>query len=203
MLLGCSLPPPVSEIGVLLVVIVGILWLVALWRLLLFSPARFSLTDGLLLILLLGLSLIAAGGLVELRSLCSALPSGLLLGCLLSKRAGGPNRFEVQRVWELYDERLQYMSRQDAMQLDESLDAGDVSRAWLVRSRAAEIALVDASQISGGAIPDRGLVLGRGNALFRVVKLGGHKVRKVGGNAADVDDAADVFCIAILLLPLA
>ena len=53
------------------------------------------------------------------------------------------------------------MSRQDALQLDESLDAGDVSRAWLVWSRAAETALVDAYQFSGGPIPDRGLVLGR------------------------------------------
>ena len=55
--------------------------------------------------------------------------------------------------WEIYDERLQKMSRQDAMQLDESLDAGDVSRAWLVWSRAAGTALVDAYQFSGGPIP--------------------------------------------------
>ena len=34
--------------------------------------------------------------------------------------------------------------------MDESLDAGDVSRAWLVRSGAAEAALVDAYQFSGG-----------------------------------------------------
>ena len=32
---------------------------------------------------------------------------------------------------------------------------------------------------SGGPIPSSGLVLGRGCALFRVVRLGGHKVRKV------------------------
>ena len=56
---------------------------------------------------------------------------------------------EVQRVWEVYDERLQKMSRQDAMQLDESLDAGDVSRAWLVWSGAAETALDDAYQFCG------------------------------------------------------
>ena len=66
-------------------------------------------------------------------------------------------------------------------------------RAWLVWSRAAETALVDAFQFSGGPVPGRGLVLGRGSALFRVVKLGGHKVRKVRGNAADAVDAADVF----------
>ena len=100
---------------------------------------------------------------------------------------------EVQRVWEVYDERLQFMSRQDALQLDESLDAGDVSRAWLVWSEAAEIALVDAYQFSGGPLPGRGLVLGRGSPSFRVVRLGGHKVRKARGNAADAHDAADVF----------
>ena len=51
---------------------------------------------------------------------------------------------EVQRVWGDYDERLQLMSRQDALQLDESLDADDTSLAWLVWSRAAEAALADA-----------------------------------------------------------
>ena len=32
-----------------------------------------------------------------------------------------------------------------------------------------------------------------GGALFRVVRLGGHKVRKARGNASDVHDAAGVF----------
>ena len=51
---------------------------------------------------------------------------------------------DVQGVWEVYDERLQFMSQQDALRLDESLNTGDVSRAWLVWSSAAEAALVDA-----------------------------------------------------------
>ena len=55
-----------------------------------------------------------------------------------------------------------FMSRQDALQLGESLDASDVSRAWLVWSGAAETALVDAYQFSGGPIPTRGLVLRQG-----------------------------------------
>ena len=38
---------------------------------------------------------------------------------------------EVQRVWEVHDDRLQFMSWDDAVALDESLDACDVSRAWL------------------------------------------------------------------------
>ena len=59
-----------------------------------------------------------------------------------------------------------FMSRQGALQLDESLDAGDVSRAWLVWSGAAEAALADAYRFCGGPLPGRGLVLGRENAFF-------------------------------------
>ena len=59
--------------------------------------------------------------------------------------------------------------------------------------RAAEAALADAYQFSGGSLPGEGLVLGRGCASFRVVRFGGHKVRKALGNAADAVDAADVF----------
>ena len=180
LLLVCSLLLLVSVAGLLLVVVAGTLFLVVL-LLLLFFPVGFSLPGGLLLILLFGLSLTAVGGLVRLRCWCSAPPFGLLLGCLLEVPV------EVQRVWEVYDERVQFLSRQDALQLDESFDAGDVSRAWLVWSRAAETALADACQICGGP------VLGRGSALFRVVRLGGHKVRKARGNASDVHDAAGVF----------
>ena len=64
------------------------------------------------------------------------------------------------------------------MQLDESLSADDVSRAWLVLSGAAEAALADAFRFGGGPILASGLVLGRGSALFRIVQLGGHKVKK-------------------------
>ena len=46
---------------------------------------------------------------------------------------------------------------------------------------------------SGGPSPHRGLVLGRGSALFRVVRLGGHKVRKARGNVSNVGDDAGVF----------
>ena len=85
------------------------------------------------------------------------------------------------------------MSCHDALHLDESLNADDVSSAWLVWSGAAEAALVDAFRFSGGPLPSRGLVLGRGTALFRVVRLGGHQVRKARANVADALDAADVF----------
>ena len=104
----------------------------------------------------------------------------------------GSKSVEVQRVWGVYDERLQFMSRRDALHLDESLDAGDVSRARLVWSGAAEAALADAHRFSG-PLPGRGLVLGRESVSFWVVKLGGHQVRKARGNVADAHDAADVF----------
>ena len=96
---------------------------------------------------------------------------------------------EVQRDWEIYDERLQFTSRHDALHLDESLDAGDVSRAWLIWSGAAEVALADAFRFTGGPVPAGGLVLGRGHALLRVVRLGGPLVKRVRVNAADVVDA--------------
>ena len=63
--------------------------------------------------------------------------SDLLLGCLLTTKVGSKS-VEVQKVWEIYDDGLQFMSRQDALLLDESFDAGDIFQAWLVWSCAAE-----------------------------------------------------------------
>ena len=51
------------------------------------------------------------------------------------------------------------MTRSDALSLSESLRVGDVSRAWLVWSGAAETALAEAYQFAGSPIPARGLVL--------------------------------------------
>ena len=42
-------------------------------------------------------------------------------------KSRGSKSIEVRRVWEVYDDRLQFMSRQDALLLDESLNAGDLS----------------------------------------------------------------------------
>ena len=92
-------------------------------------------------------------------------------------KIGGSKSVEVQRVWEVYDDRLQFMSRVDALALDASLDAGDVSKAWLVWS-SAEAALADAYQFAGGPLPERGLIMGRGAAMMRTVWLGGPKVRR-------------------------
>ena len=85
------------------------------------------------------------------------------------------------------------MARLDALSLDESLGAGDVSRAWLVWSSAAETALADAFRFAGGPMPERGLILGRSTARMRVVRLGGPQVRKAWKNAADAHEGGDVF----------
>ena len=85
----------------------------------------------------------------------------------------GSKPVEVRNVWEVYDDRLQFISWQDAQRLSESLDADDVSRVWLVWSGAAGAALADAFRFSGGPVPSWSLVLGRGSAFFRVVQLGG------------------------------
>ena len=111
-------------------------------------------------------------------------------------KSRGSKSVDVQRVWEVYDDRLQFMSRHDAFQFGESLNVDDVSRSWLVQSGAAETALADTYQFSGGLFPTRGLVLGRVIALFRVVRLGGHRVPKARSDAADALDAADVFSSA-------
>ena len=85
------------------------------------------------------------------------------------------------------------MAGHDALSLDESPAAGDVSRAWLVWSSAAETALADACRFAGGLVPDGGLIMGRGTARMRVVRLGGPKVRKALKNAADAHEGGDVF----------
>ena len=71
-----------------------------------------------------------------------------------------------------------------------------------VWSRAAESALADALRFSGGPLPARGLVLGRGSAVLRVVQLGGPRVRRARADVADALDAADVSCIVTFLLLL-
>ena len=91
----------------------------------------------------------------------------------------GSKSAEVQRVWEVYDDRLQYMARPDALVLDESLRVNDLSRAWLVWSGAAEAALTDACRFAGGPVPARGLIMGRGGARFRFGWVGPRFVRRV------------------------
>ena len=150
--------------GVLVVVLVVILWLGALFLLLLFCLARFRLTGGFRLILRLGPSLTMSVGLVVLLSRFDFLLSGLLLGYLLLIRVGGLSRLRFGGPGR---SMMIVCSSCPGRILDESLDVGDVSQAWLVLSRAAETALADAYCFSGGPDPSHGLVLGRGLARFR------------------------------------
>ena len=87
---------------------------------------------------------------------------------------------EVLRVWEIYDDRLQFMKWSDALLLRDCLMRGDVTAAWLVWSAAAEEALADAFRLAGGSVPDKGLVLGRGCVRGRAVTLGGPRIRRLG-----------------------
>ena len=96
-------------------------------------------------------------------------------------KSRGSKSVEVQRVWEVHDDRLQFISRQDALHLDESLDAGDVSRAWLVWSGAAEAALafligsvVDAFLVGVSFLAGGPLCFGSSNLV--VVKFVRHVV---------------------------
>ena len=115
------------------------------------------------------------------------------------EKSRGSKSAEVQRVWGIYDDRLQFMTRDDALGLDEALGDGDVSHARSIWSSAAEAALADAYQFSGGPVPERGIVLGAFSV--RTVRLGGPKVRKARRNFADPLEGVMCSCI-LMLLPL-
>ena len=131
----------------------------------------------------------AEGGLVGLLCRCSVLLSGLLLVCLLLIRVVGLSRLMSQRVREVYDDRLQFMSRHDAFSstsiwmLVRSLVRGSSGQVLLRLRLLMHISFV-------GPIPTRGLVPGE---CFVPGCQAGHKVRKARSNAADALDAADIF----------
>ena len=112
-------------------------------------------------------------------------------------KSRGSKSVEVHRVWKVCDDRLQFTSRQDALLLDESSNAGDVSQAWLVWSSAAETALADAYCFSGGPALNRSLILGRGKVRFRLVRLGGQKVRKVAISMASYTAWTMKICLCV------
>ena len=105
-------------------------------------------------------------------------------------KSRGSKSAEVQRVWGIYDDRLQFMTRDDTLGFDGPLGDGNVSRAWSIWSSAAEAALVHAYQFAGGPVPDG---FGLGSRFFCAVKLGGSKVRKARRNFADPLEGGDVF----------
>ena len=57
----------------------------------------------------------------------------------------------------------------------------------------------DAFRFSGGPVHSRGLVLGRGGALFRVVPLGGLMVKRVRCNTADAVDGPGCVLVSGLI----
>ena len=140
-------------------------WWVALVLLLLSLDVGFCRIGGLCLILLFVRVLIILGG--WRRFLCPVQRTPLWPASWLPvlDKSRGSKAAEVQRVWDICDDRLQFMYRDDALNLDGALDHGDVSRAWMVWSSAVQAALADAYRFVGGPVPDRGLVLGRG--VFR------------------------------------
>ena len=116
--------------------------------------------------MLLGLLFFIPGGLVGLLSLFSCTPLWPASWVPIVDKGRSSKSAEVQRVWEVYDERLQFMSL-DALLLDESL-VWMMSMAWAVWSRAAEAALADALSVqwwSSSLL--RAWFLVRGGALFR------------------------------------
>ena len=112
--LAAGSQPLASGTG-LLVVIVWILWFSPLAAAAVLScrvqPGRWI---ALVLILLLGLFLTAGGhpGLLSLSRRTPLWPASWLPALDKSR---GSESVEVQRVWEVYDERLQFISRQDAI----------------------------------------------------------------------------------------
>ena len=66
------------------------------------------------LILLFVLSLTVAGGLLRFLSLSCVHPLWPASWLLAVDKGRGSKSVEVQRVWEVYEERLQFMSLQDA-----------------------------------------------------------------------------------------
>ena len=113
---------------------------------------------------------------------------GLSPGCLCLVKSRGSESVEVQRVWVIYDERLQLMARDDALDFEEALGDGDVSRAWNGWSSAAEAALAHAYQFAGGAF------------LVRTVRLGGPKVRKARKNRRMYHDASTALLLDLSVL---
>ena len=152
-------------------------------------PARFILTDGMLLILLSGLSLTGVGGLVALRSWCSVLSFGLLLGCLLSIRVGCPSRLRFRGSGRFM--MSVYSSCPGTMLCN--LMSVWILMMSLVPGLSGLVLLRLHLLMLFGLVEVLSPVLGRRSALFRIVRLGGHKVKKARCNAADAVDAADVF----------
>ena len=94
---------------------------------------------------------------------------------------------EVRRIWEVYDEQLQRVSRVCRDHTATVPGAGVVSEAWRIWSLSAEVSLVRTCLLTGGPASACGLKVGRGAAVFREVvtdrplgSVGQHTARMTG-----------------------
>ena len=137
--------------------IVGTYWLTALWLLLRSFLVQSALVGGCSLTSLSELLSIVTDGLAGLLNLCGVLPRGLLLGCPLSTR-----------IWDIYDDLIQHWLRLMLLGSLELFMKEMSLLPGLLWHSAAESPLADAYCCAGGPVLDRGLVLGRDTARFRV-----------------------------------
>ena len=100
---------------------------------------------------------------------------------------------EIKRIWEFYDDRLQFMNSVDKDAIHDALAMGDVFACWLGWSTAAEIALADAFVVTGGVVPDNGLKVGSGKLKMKSVALGGPKHRKSRSKFSGPTDGGNVW----------
>ena len=136
--------------------------MVVLLLLLLFFPARFRQIGGLLLTLAVRALFDDGRWDVLGHSAVRCTPLWPASWLPVVDKTQGSKSAEVQRVWEVYDERLQFVSRQkSSLCLMSSLDQDDVSLFWSVWSRGLlSLHFLIRYQYSGGSFPSRSLVLG-------------------------------------------
>ena len=99
---------------------------------------------------------------------------------------------EVRGIWEIYDDVLEFIPADDAWAIDGALVDRDPHLAWGRWSLAAEKALADAFQRSGGPVPAQGLCLGRGKACLCTMSVGGKCSRRNRPCLADPMDATEI-----------
>ena len=136
LLVGCQVLPE-SANGILLVGPSGTSRSAALVQQQLFFVVWFGRTGGFYLTWLFVRIFSILGGSLGSLSLFSVRLFGLPPGCLCLIRVAGQSLRKFKGFGG-YDDRLQFMARDDALNLGEALRDEDVSRAWDVWSSAAE-----------------------------------------------------------------
>ena len=99
---------------------------------------------------------------------------------------------EVEEIWRICDDQLQFVQACDAATIGWALEVGDVHGAWEAWSAAAERALTSAQVLAGGPAPSGGLVQGGRSARFGFVVLGGARVCRFRADVTDPSSATEV-----------